>query len=51
MISELQIALRVLVSAVLGAIVGLERERSDQLCRFAHQYGPCDWCNLSYGAR
>jgi putative Mg2+ transporter-C (MgtC) family protein len=30
MISELQIALRVLVSAVLGAIVGLERERSDQ---------------------
>lgn len=30
MISELQIVLRVLVGAVLGAVVGLERERHDQ---------------------
>jgi putative Mg2+ transporter-C (MgtC) family protein len=30
MISELQIILRVLVGAVLGAVVGLERERHDQ---------------------
>jgi len=30
MISELQIILRVLVGAALGAVVGIERERSDQ---------------------
>ena len=30
MISEVQIVLRVLVGAVLGAVVGLERERQDQ---------------------
>ena len=30
MISEMQIILRVLVGAVLGAVIGLERERQDQ---------------------
>ncbi|MFU8827784.1 MAG: MgtC/SapB family protein, partial [Brevefilum sp.] len=30
MISETQIILRVLVGAALGAVIGIERERSDQ---------------------